>query len=63
MVAETREYLQPTVNEFERPSDRMELRVNVGKNKVIVIKKDQRRSCERVKVNGEEMQRWTSLII
>ena len=41
LVAETREYLQPTVNEFKRPSDRMGLRVNVGKNKVLVIKKDQ----------------------
>ena len=33
----------------------MGLKVNVGKSKVLTIKKDQEGSCERVRVNGEEM--------
>ena len=34
-VAETREHFQHIVNEFERPFDRMGLKVNVGKSKSV----------------------------
>ena len=54
-VAETRYHLQHIVNEFERACDSMGLKINVEKSKVLV-KKDQRGSCEKVRVSGEEMQ-------
>ena len=56
MVAETREHLQHIASEFERACDSMGLKINVGKSKVLTIKKDQMGSCEKVRVNGEEMQ-------
>ena len=34
----------------------MELKINVRKNKVLMIKKDKMGSCDEMKVNGEEMQ-------
>ena len=51
MVAET-----ASVSEFERACDSMGLKVNIGKSKVLTIKKNQVGSCERVRVNGEKMQ-------
>ena len=33
----------------------MGLKYNVGKSKILVVKKDQRRSCEKVRVTGEEI--------
>ena len=56
LVAETRGHLQHTVSEFERACDSMGLKINVGKSKMLTIKKDQMRSCEKVRVNGEELQ-------
>ena len=56
MVAETREHLQHIVSEFERACDNMELKINVGKSKVLAVKKNQMGSCEKVRVSGEEMQ-------
>ena len=56
MVAETREHLQHTVSEFERVCYSMGLKINVGKSKMLMIKKDQMVSCEKVRVNGEELQ-------
>ena len=44
------------VSEFERACDSMGLKINQGKSKVLTIKKDQMRSCEKVRVNGEELQ-------
>ena len=55
-VAETREHLHHIVNEFEGACDSMGLRLNVGKNKVLTIKKDQMGCCEKVRVDGEEVQ-------
>ena len=37
--------------------DSMGLKINVGKTKVLTIEKDQMGSCEKVGVNGEEMQK------
>ena len=59
LVGETREHLQHMI---ERAFEGMGLKINVGKSKVLTIKKGERGSCERVRVNGEEMQRRTSLI-
>ena len=56
LVAEIREYLKHIVNEFERECDSMGLKINAGKNKVLVVIKNQRGSYEKVKVNGEKMQ-------
>ena len=53
--AETREHHQHIVNEFERAWDRMVLKIKVGKSKVLVVKKDQRECCEKVRVSGEEI--------
>ena len=53
---ETREHLQHIVSEYERMRDSMGLKINVEKCKVLMIKKYQMRSCEKVRVNGEEMQ-------
>ena len=44
------------MNEFERECDSIGLKMNVGKSKVLVINKDLKESCEKVRVNGEEMQ-------
>ena len=50
-VAETREHLQDTGNEYEKASEEC---FNVGRSKVFVIKKDQsereRESCEKVRL-------------
>ena len=56
LVAETRELLQHSVSEFERACDSMGLEITVGKSKVLTIKNDHVGNCERVRVNGEEMQ-------
>ena len=44
------------MREFERACDSMGLKNNVGKSKVLTIKNDQMGSCEKVRVNGEELQ-------
>ena len=41
----------------------MGLKINVGKSKVLRIKKDQMWSREKVRVNGEEMQEVDKFII
>ena len=61
LVAETGEHLQHTVSEFERACDSIGLQINVGKSKVLTIKKDQLGSCEKVRVNREDCKNWTSL--
>ena len=50
LVAETREHLQPIVNEFERACDSMRLKINVRRSKMFMVKKDQIGSCKKVKV-------------
>ena len=55
LVDETRELLQHIVSVFERACDSMGMKINVGKREVLVVKKDQRESCKKVRVNGEEM--------
>ena len=54
LVTETRDYLQHIVS--ERACDSIGLKINVGKSKVLMIKKDQVGSYERLRVNEEEMQ-------
>ena len=54
LVVETREHI---VSEFERACDSMELKINVGKSKVLMVKKDQMGSCEKVRVDGGENAR------
>ena len=44
------------MNEFEKACDSIGLKINIGKSKVLMVKKPQFVSCERVRVNGEEMQ-------
>ena len=44
------------MNEFEKAYDSMGLKINVGKSKVLMVKKDQMMSCEKVRVNREEIQ-------
>ena len=44
------------MSEFERVSYSMGLKIYVGKSKMLTIKKDQMGSCEKVRVNGEELQ-------
>ena len=56
LIAETREHLQQIVNEFVRTCDSIGLKIDVGKSKVLVVKKDQRESNEKVRVSWEEMQ-------
>ena len=56
LVAETREHLQHTMSEFEKACDIMGLKINVRKSKVLTIKKDQLESCEKIRVNGKELQ-------
>ena len=53
LVEEVREHPQHIVNEFERQCDSMVLQINVRKNKVLVVKKDQMKSYENVRVSGE----------
>ena len=40
LVAETRGHLQHIVNEFGRAYDRMRMKINVRKSKVLKVKKD-----------------------
>ena len=56
LVAETGGHLQRIVSEFERACDGMGLKINVGKSKVLMVKKGEMGSCEKVRVSGEEMQ-------
>ena len=42
--------------ERERACDCMGLKINAGKSKVLVVKKNQMGSCEIVRESGEEMQ-------
>ena len=42
LVEETREDLQHNKDEFERVCDSIGLQINTGKNKVLLVKKDQR---------------------
>ena len=44
------------MSEFERACDSIWLKIDVGKSKVLTIKKDQMRSCDKVRVNGEDMK-------
>ena len=44
------------MKEFERTCEKMGLKINVGKSKVLIVKKDQRVICEKVRVSWEEMQ-------
>ena len=48
-TAETREHLQHTVSEFEKACGCMGLKINVGKSEVLIVIKDQTRSCEKVR--------------
>ena len=54
LVTEKSEHLQHTVNEFESVCDSMGLKINVGMSKVLMIKKAELGTCEKVRVNGEE---------
>ena len=40
------------MNEFERDCPSRELKINVGKSVALKVKKNQRGSCEKVKVTG-----------
>ena len=51
-----KENISTIVTEFEKACDGMGLKINVEKSKVLTIKKDQTESCEKLRVNGEEMQ-------
>ena len=55
LVAETIEHLQHILCEFERACESMRLKINVGKSKVLIVKKDQTGSWYKVRMNGEEM--------
>ena len=44
------------MSEFERACGSMGLKINVGKSKRLVVKKNQMGSCKKVRMNGEEMQ-------
>ena len=57
LVAETREHVQHIASEYKRVCDSMGLKSNVGKSKVLMVKRDQMGSCEKVRVSGEEMQK------
>ena len=56
LVSEMRGHLQHFVNGFEEACDTMGLKINVGESKILMIKKDQRRSCEKLRVSEEELQ-------
>ena len=49
LITETREHLQQIVNEFVRTCDSIGSKIDAGKSKVLVVKKDQRGSNEKVK--------------
>ena len=51
LVADTREHLQHTMNKFEGACDNVRQKMNVGKCKVLVVKKDQSGSYEKVRVS------------
>ena len=55
-MAKTREHLQHTVNDFERACERMGMENNFGTIKILLVKRDQGRSCEKVSVLGKETQ-------
>ena len=57
LVAETREHLQHIASEYKRVCDSMGLKINVGKSKVLMVKKNQMLSCEKGRVSREEMQK------
>ena len=48
-LQKTRNQIQHIVDDFGETCDRMRLKINAGKSKVLVVKKDQRRSCEEIK--------------
>ena len=50
LVAETNEHLQYAVNEFERSCGRMGLKINARESKLLVFRKYQSESCEKVRV-------------
>ena len=52
LVAEIRDHLQHIVSEFERACHSMGLKVNVGKIKLLMVKKDQMGSFKKVRLNG-----------
>ena len=56
MTEETREPMQHIVDEFVKASDIMELKINVKNSNMLVVKKDQLGTCEKVRVREEEMQ-------
>ena len=55
LVAETREHIQFIFNEFERVWDSMVQKKLMLERVVVLVKKDQTGSCEKVRVSGEEM--------
>ena len=61
LVGETREHLPHIVIELERACGIMGPKVNVGKSKVLAVKKGRRGSCEKGRVSGEEMQEVDAL--
>ena len=56
LVVETSEHLQHILSGFERQHDSMGLKINVGKSKVLMVKKNLMGSWENVRVSGEGMQ-------
>ena len=56
LVEEIKEPLQHIANEFDRAHVSTGLKIDAGRRKVLVFKKDQRGSCEKVRVIGNEMQ-------
>ena len=50
------------MNELDRTRNRIELKIKVGKSVVLVAKKDQRASYEKVRRSGEA-RGWINLII
>ena len=51
------------MNEFEKTCERLKVKISVGKSEVLVIRKDQRRNIEKVKVNGKRMEEGKNLNI
>ena len=52
----SREDPQHTINEYEMACDRTSLKISVGKSKVLVVSKDQRTNCGKLKVKAEVME-------
>ena len=48
--------MQHIGNGFERASDRISVKINVDKSKVLEVRNDQRANIERGKVNRERME-------